>query len=264
MEFFDLEEKQLIEEFLENGYVIVDLEKKNLLSKIREKFFTWAKDYKPELEDVEPDSFLDQVHNYLTEEEVNNFRLSLISKLSQDAEFRPLLYNLGKKHIHTIVGNELSMQRAVNLSIQMPHDKTSVLPLHSDVWSGNSPYEIVFWVPLVDCYKTKSMFILPLKASIKLFKNFDKYSDLSAEELFKVIEKDLVWADVPFGKAIIFSHSILHGNRVNVEEETRWTMNCRFKSLLSPYGSKELGESFLPITIRPITRIGSSYTSPKG
>ena len=43
----------------------------------------------------------------------------------------------------------------------MPNDSSSLLPLHTDTWSGVSPYEIVVWFPLVDCYKTKTMYILP-------------------------------------------------------------------------------------------------------
>ncbi len=47
------------------------------------------------------------------------------------------------------------MQLRVNLSIQMPEDESSLLPVHADTWSGDSPYEVVVWLPLVDCYDTK-------------------------------------------------------------------------------------------------------------
>ena len=55
------------------------------------------------------------------------------------------------------------MQKNINLSIQFPNDDSSLLPIHSDVWSGDSPHEINLWIPLVDCYKTKSMYILENK-----------------------------------------------------------------------------------------------------
>ena len=49
----------------------------------------------------------------------------------------------------------------VGLSIQMPRLEF-LLPIHSDVFSSDcSPYELVIWIPLVKCYKTKSMFYLP-------------------------------------------------------------------------------------------------------
>ena len=47
-----------------------------------------------------------------------------------------------------ICGNELAMQRKVNLSMQVPKDDSSLLPVHSDVWSGCSPFEVVLWMPL--------------------------------------------------------------------------------------------------------------------
>ena len=81
------------------------------------------------------------------------------------------------------------MQKRINLSIQLPNDSSSLLPVHSDVWSGDSPYEVVVWLPFVDCYKTKSMFILPPKANIKLNKNFDKFYGKSSERIFNFIKK---------------------------------------------------------------------------
>ena len=45
------------------------------------------------------------------------------------------------------------MQQRINLSIQLPNDKSSLLPIHSDTWSGDSPFETVVWIPMVNCYK---------------------------------------------------------------------------------------------------------------
>ena len=70
---------------------------------------------------------------------------------------------MAKPYIEAIAGNELAMQK-INLSIQLPQDDSSLLAVHSDVWGrATSPFEIVVWVPLVDCYKTKTMYILPPK-----------------------------------------------------------------------------------------------------
>ena len=50
----------------------------------------------------------------------------------------------------------------------MPKDQSSVLPMHADSFNGESPYEVVAWLPLVDCYFNKSMFLLPPKYNKKL------------------------------------------------------------------------------------------------
>ena len=56
----------------------------------------------------------------------------------------------------------------------------------------------------------------------------------------------------------------MHGNRVNETRETRWSMNCRFKGVFTPYAEKNLGEFFEPITLRAASRIGLSYELPDG
>ena len=65
----------------------------------------------------------------------------------------------------------MAMQNSINLSIQLPNDKSSLLAIHADTWSGDS-FEVAVWLPLVDVYKTKSMYILPAKyyKFLKIFK----------------------------------------------------------------------------------------------
>ena len=85
-----------------------------------------------------------------------------------------------------IVGTEIAMQNEISLSIQLPNDNSSLLPLHSDTWSGNSPFEVVLWVPLVNCYSSKSMFILEDKNLDKFDKIYKKNFNKTSDDLFKV------------------------------------------------------------------------------
>ncbi len=166
---------------------------------------------------------------------LNDTRLSIIKNINSNPKNRNWYYTLAKNALDEIVGNELVMQRNINLSIQLPGDDSSLLPRHKDVLQGDSPYEVVLWVPLVDCYGTKSMFFQK------------RYSD-----------KD-EFIDCKYGECLIFSQNYWHGNVVNETNETRWSLNCRFKSLFSPYADKKLGEFFEPIELRPATKLGLSY-----
>lgn len=260
--FYCKDEIKVVESFLEKGYHIFDLENLDLLNNIKKQILDWSRVFLG-LNEVSLDDFFDKTSNYVSPEGLNSLRVHIIDKLSKDKQIKKNIYLLSKTNLEFIVGNELCMQRAINLSIQLPKDDSSILPLHTDVWSGNSPYEVVFWLPLVNCFKTKSMYVLPYKQSTKVFLNFERYKNLNSEELYVSLKEQLVWLDVPFGKGVIFSHSILHGNRINEENEARWSFNTRFKAILSPYGNKELGESFIPINIRPATRVGFNYSSPK-
>lgn len=260
--FLEPAESEAMALFSRQGYVVFPLESAEGFNRLRNKIFDWCA---PETRLRDPSTvaeYLNFFHHQRTTVDINTFRLQLIDRMAVDEEWRPLLYGLARHQIHWIVGNELAMQRTCNLSIQIPGDAGSVLPLHADVWSGNSPYEVVLWLPLVDCYRTKSMFLLPYPESVAIYDEFKRYSLLTTEELYRVVEDRLVWLDVPAGQGVIFWHGLLHGNRVNEEAETRWTLNVRFKSLLTPYGSKQLGESFLPITVRPATRFGAYYREP--
>ena len=65
-----------------------------------------------------------------------------------------------------------------------------------------------------------------------------------------------------FGEILIFNQSLPHGNIVNVETETRWSMNCRFKGIFTPYNDNKLGEFFEPITLKPVSKKGMNYKLP--
>ena len=76
------------------------------------------------------------------------------------------------------------------------------------------------------------------------------------------IRPHVEWLDVKFGEAVLFTQNIMHGNVMNEEISSRWSMNCRFKSAFSPYADKKLGEFFEPITLRPATLLGARYKFP--
>lgn len=207
------------------------------------------------VEDLGALSFIERIINpvqNIRSEQLNDVRLFNIKKLNENATARNSYYSLAKNSLHELVGNELVMQRNINLSIQLPGDDSSLLPIHADVLQGDSPYEVVLWVPLVDCYGTKSMFFTRKQPTTLAGKSLD---DLYAE-------CDPYFVDCKYGEALIFSQNWFHGNRVNETNETRWSLNCRFKSLFSPYADKKLGEFFEPIEIRPATKMGMSYKSP--
>ena len=77
------------------------------------------------------------------------------------------------------------------------------------------------------------------------------------------ILKKIKWIKINYGQVLIFNQSLPHGNRVNKESETRWSLNCRFKNIFSPYGDKKIGEFFEPITLRAASEIGLKYKLPK-
>ncbi len=263
-EFFAPGETSLGERFLADGYVILPVEDDAGLMNIRAAVAAAGADHLGTAAPNDVGLFLDGIAGQVEADALNEFRLAVIGGLNAHLWLRAAYFGLARAALQNLVGNELVMQRRVNLSIQMPNDDSSLLPVHTDVWSGGSPFEVVVWLPLVDCHATKSMYLLPPGPNAEIQKNMAGFKGKSAEDLFLEIEKDVTFLDIKFGDALIFSQNLLHGNRVNREPGTRWSMNCRFKSLFSPYADKKLGEYFEPITLRPATRLGLDYELPGG
>jgi len=243
-------------DFLEKGYVIRPVSDIYALSRLREYFIDLLDSPTPLKSDDEKEKTLNEIHKRVAKKELNDFRLKIIRSINSIPDFREMYYRVAKPYLESIVGNELAMQLRVNLSIQYPGDDSSLLPIHADTWSGDSPYEVVVWLPLVDCYGTKSMYILPPKKSLELSKNFTNQAKNSSEDLYASVKEQVEWLTIKYGEVLIFNQALPHGNRVNQENETRWSMNCRFKGVFTPYGDKKIGEFFEPITLRAASQAG--------
>ena len=256
-----LYENRLSKLYLSNGYVIEESDEKKTLEEIKLIFVKNINMILPKTKSKSDNYTLNYIHKFLSVKDLNSFRLEIIHKINNTNDFRKKFFKVSKKMVETIVGNELAMQTKINLSIQIPNDDTSLLPVHADTWSGLSPFETAVLMPLVDCYKTKSMFILPSNKS-KVINKIFKYKVKSTKDIFQKIKKDIKWLKINYGQILIFDQTLPHGNVVNKEKETRWTMNCRFKGIFTPYKDKKLGEFYEPITLKSATKRGLNYKLP--
>ncbi len=261
-DFLRKDERALCDAFLKNGIVKIAAEDKAALDKIRACIAGASASLLSLPEPKDHGVFLDNIHQHISVAKLNEFRLKVFEAMNKEAWFREAYFAVARSALETLVGNELVMQRRVNISIQLPDEDSSLLPIHSDVWSGDSPYEVVLWIPYGDCYGTKAMYFTNAEMDAKTAPIMNGYKD--AEALYQAVAKDSPFIELNYGEALIFTQNIMHGNRVNVEKETRWSSNCRFKSALSPYADKKLGEFFEPITLRPTTRLGLRYQLPQG
>ena len=254
-------ENYLSKKYLKDGYIIVDIKNIRSLDWIRNFYLKFIKNYFNQ--DYSNKDILNNFHKLIKINDLNNFRLRLIQEVNKDKNFRKEYYNVASPYLNEIVGNELVMQNRVNLSIQLPKDKSSLLDVHADTWSGDSPFESVVWLPLVNCFKTKSMFILPASKYKKITNLLQSSKFKNSSELFPKIKNDITWLKINYGQVLIFNQCLPHGNLVNEEKETRWSMNCRFKGIFTPYGDKKLGEFFEPISLKAASKFAMKYKLPK-
>lgn len=259
------EEQSLTQRFLEDGYVIQPAEDLEALSRIRHKIATLTAEHLGlELPD-DTGYFLDHIAQHVKPAQLNELRLHLISGLMATDWFRQAYFATARSLLESLIGNELAMQRNMGMSVLLPDDDSSIVHLHSDAWGSEcSPFEVVLWIPFVDCYRTKSVFICPPDKDRQWRQKLSDYAEQGTETLYQAVESDLVWPEVPYGNVLLFTPTVMHGGRVNKEATTRWSINLRFKGLFTPYAGKRLGEYFDPITIRGVSRIGMQFEYPGG
>jgi sporadic carbohydrate cluster 2OG-Fe(II) oxygenase len=233
--FISPEEREIEERFMRDGFIVARSQSPGDLQRLKDLVFSVGP-----LDDYD---------------DLNAIKMRVMATLNGEDWTRLAYFSLARDLLYTLVGNELCMQKKFNLNIQLPGDRSSLLPVHADPWTGDSPYQLVLWVPLTDCTRTKSMYFLPPG------ENFD-LAGKSSEEVFQQIKHRVKYLEVKYGEILIFNPTRPHGNRVNEESSARYSLNCRFKSVWSPWGVKTLGEHFEPITLRAASRIGMAYQHP--
>jgi sporadic carbohydrate cluster 2OG-Fe(II) oxygenase len=147
--FFEASETAQTEAFLKNGYLIGAAEDRPALDRIRTLLAGVAAKQLGLAQPDDADAFLNRVGGHISSAKLNDFRLAVIKGMNAEPWLRQAYFAVARKAVQCIVGNELCMQRRINLSIQLPGDASSLLPVHSDTWSGDSPFEAVLWIPLL-------------------------------------------------------------------------------------------------------------------
>ena len=254
--YFYKKEKIISDLFIKNGYFIgqtEDIDSKNQITRLIKRKLHKV---------IKKNISFDRLYTKIGKNNINDLRLFIYNEMNKDKKLHSNYFKIARNALYSLAGNELMMQTKINLSIQLPNDETSLLPIHSDVWQGDSPFEINLWIPLVDCNKTKSMFILPQQHYNYFLKVLKKKKPKTSDDIFRIVKKKLKWLNIKKNQFLIFNQCLPHGNVENLEKNTRWSMNCRFKTIFSPYGDKKIGEFFVPITERPMTRIALEYKDP--
>jgi|TARA_B110000211_G_C13955921_1_gene498297 sporadic carbohydrate cluster 2OG-Fe(II) oxygenase len=197
---------------------------------------------------------LENLHKIQINKNFNDLRLEIISQMNKIPNLQEKLFNIFKPNLIELFGKDIAGQKNINLAIQRPYDKDRA-PMHSDAPS-NSLYEVVIWLPLVDCKKTMNMFFFPLNQTQKT-KNFLLNEKTEDPEKFAT-KNGFLPKKVNFGEFIIFWTKVYHYVPVNSENQTRWSLNFRYKNLFSPYSQKGYLDYFEPVNYSEITNLALS------
>lgn len=247
---------QNLNDFERRGFDIVSAHSLQPLCEVRDQIYAVVKRIF-DLSENDATTGLNKLHEAsIGGAALNDRRTQLIREVSDTTDVATLLYSAFDDVLSQLIGPDVLAQRTTNLVIQQPGDPNPS-EVHRDA-PLNSPYEIVVWVPLVDCYKTKSMYVLPLETTRNALSLLDQ-SPYDWGGFYQHCADVGENVDVKFGQALIFWSGLLHGSHVNRESETRFSINIRYKSLFSPSGLKEQFEYFKILRLSPLTRLGLNF-----
>jgi sporadic carbohydrate cluster 2OG-Fe(II) oxygenase len=253
----NINEKKIEKDFDRSGFIKFKLDKK-IIYKLKIQLIQKIKK-ETGLKKINLENF----HKQVSINELNDLRLKLYNLINEDQSFEKNLFKSAQKFIEKMVGSEMC-KGSINLSIQYPKDETSVLPMHTDFFSGESIFQVNLWVPFVNVRKTNSMFIINPQKSIEILKKIKN----SKKILFRNINKNYInyikFINLNFGQGILFSPNCLHGNLINKENTTRWSINIRYKNIFSPYNNifeneKKIYSFYKLFTPKIITKFNLKY-----
>jgi len=240
--------------FAEQGYAVVAADDRAPLDELRAAVFECVKEAVPYGGEPVVD-FLNGFASYdLAPTAFNDLRLRVVEHLTErDASRR--IYDAFRSTLSLLIGPDVAAQKIANIVVQRPGDADQV-PVHRDAPS-NSHFEAVVWVPLVDCYDSKSMYACDRERSaegVAMLRDGSGFARFA--EFIEQHGHDL---NVPYGSAFIFAAGIAHGCKVNVTDETRWAVNVRYKNVFSPYGNKGLAEFFRVLELSPLSQVALDF-----
>jgi sporadic carbohydrate cluster 2OG-Fe(II) oxygenase len=200
---------------------------------------------------------LDELHRHVTPgDPAMQLRGRLTELLTERHRVGRTVFDAFSEHLRALVGNDVLAQRVPNLVVQPPGDPRPT-ELHRDA-PANSPYEVVAWVPFVDCARTKSMYVLDRSATTELL-DLHRVRPDEPEIIQEFLEHRSILVEVRYGQALLFWSGLLHGSWKNEEDATRLSMNVRFKSLFAPLGMKDPLRYFEVLETSPLTRLGLGF-----
>ena len=183
---------------------------------------------------------------------------------------------MGTQLIHQ--AKEEGVEKFVGLGTVCSYPKISSMPfLEDSLWEGypeetNAAYGLSKKMMLVqaDAYRQQFGLNSTILFPTNLYGPTDNFEPTTSHvipaiilKIFELIKRDVNWLNVKYGQVLLFNQTLPHGNITNKEKETSWSLNCRFKSVFTPYRDKKLGEFFEPITLRKISQLAVKYNLPE-
>ena len=246
--------------FNSNGFEVVEIIDIQKLALFKDKLSSFlAQKFSIDTNVASSDDVLNNIHKLApitSDSDANNLVLSVINNFAIDYSFGDFIYQLLQHFISPTIGPDIQAQKNNNIVFQYPKS-LRFSELHTDT-PPNSPFELVCWVPLVNCYGTKSFYLLDIENSQSLFKAY-KANKFNSWDSFKTeCLRHSIDVKIPYGKALVFWSGLIHGSHINTTDESRWCLNTRYKNLFSPTAKHDPLVYYKPLRISALSQFALS------
>lgn len=147
-----------------------------------------------------------------------------------------------------IFGPDIDLQTNTYLRIARPNQELDNIGMHRDTDYGNSAFEISISLPLISQTQGCGLNIVPKshlftehiveqvnREDVEKGTNKNEMGFLYAPKQLKNLkEEQLKCISLPFGNGLGFSLGLIHGQKINTSNMTRWSIDFRLKNSFHP------------------------------
>lgn len=257
-----------IDNFANDGYIVLDLYNTNYLDKFKEIILK-------ELRDIlnNQDITLETFHNYITDEKEKIDIQYKINKLIWDNGLHEQIIKDNINIYYDLIGKDLDIQTQPYLRIARPNCPEDNIGFHRDIFYGSSAYELSSVVPLVDLNEQSALQIEPEshkkgpipynKVDSETIIKGDKRNQLGFQYSPKIIDKDykmdMIAIPLKFKQILAFALGTIHGQEVNKDNITRWSIDIRVKNSFAESGTKS--GYYKHLSSSPVNKTAQIYYS---
>lgn len=255
-----------VENFAKDGYVVLDYYETIYLEEFKQIILD-----KLRLILENQDITLETFHKFVIDDEQKINIQYQLNKMIWDEGLHEQIIKDNINIYYELIGKDLDIQTQPYLRIARPNCPQDNIGFHRDTFYGSSAYELSSVIPLVNLNEKSALQIEPYshnKSSIpytkvesQTIKKGDKKSQLGFQYAPKIIDKDYKINAIPiplkFKQILAFGLGTIHGQEVNTDSITRWSLDVRVKNSFISSSTKD--SYYKPFTLSPVAQTAQSY-----
>src|SRR3990167_1961841 len=262
--------REIIDQFFQNGWVMIDLIDSNPVWEARKQLEAY-------LRQISNRKISLEAYHEIAEDDVFHTQMQIqMTAFFRKEKFARKIIEKQVAFFNQLVGLDLLVQTNPYLRMTRPGKKQDNVGYHRDTFYGGSPYEISVILPFVDCDSKMTLKVMSGShiLSEKLFPVVQEQSNIAkGSEKHKLgflyapklmdpkIEEKMQPVPLKVGQILMFSLSTVHGCVENKGQRTRWSTDVRVVNALAPVSFKDRPDYYEPLSSSRVTEAAKRYLS---